>query len=207
MPEPLKQHIGVTAAIMRDNIDTDQIIPSREMKTVSRDGLGQGLFAGWRYLEPGGRTLNPDFVLNCGAQKTASVLISGENFGCGSSREHAVWALQEFGFRVIIAKSFGEIFHGNCIRNGVLPITLEAETVTKLASPDSPPELTIDLEQQLIISGDQTPPPIAFEIGEFAKRLLVEGLDPIALTMTDEAKIEDFFERDAQRRPWVYSAA
>lgn len=207
MPEPLTQHSGVTAVIMRDNIDTDQIIPSREMKTVSRNGLGQGLFAGWRYIEPGGRTLNPDFILNRGEQKTASILISGENFGCGSSREHAVWALQEFGFRVIIAKSFGEIFHGNCIRNGVLPITLSAETVSTLADPASPAKLNIDLEQQLIMSGAQSLAPIAFEIGEFAKRLLVEGLDPISLTMTNSGEIEKFFERDAQRRPWVYSAA
>ena len=150
MPESLKQHTGVAAVLMRDNIDTDQIIPSREMKTVSRSGLGEGLFAGWRYTDPGTRTPNPDFVLNRAALKTASILISGENFGCGSSREHAVWALQEFGFRVIIAKSFGEIFHGNCIRNGVLPITLDVAQVSKLSDRSASAKLTIDLEQQVI---------------------------------------------------------
>ena len=132
MPQPLNQHTGIAAAIMRDNIDTDQIIPSREMKTVSRDGLGEGLFAGWRYTEPGGREPVPDFVLNRTEQQGTSVLISGENFGCGSSREHAVWALAEYGIRVIIAKSFGEIFHGNCLRNGVLPIALPAERLSTL---------------------------------------------------------------------------
>ena len=207
MPEPLKQHTGVAAVLMRNNIDTDQIIPSREMKTVSRSGLGQGLFAGWRYTDPVSRTLNPDFVLNRSVQKAASILISGENFGCGSSREHAVWALQEFGFRVIIAKSFGEIFHGNCIRNGVLPITLDANLVSKLSNRTALATLTIDLERQVIVTGDTPDDPIGFEIGGFAKRLLVEGLDPIALTMTDQAKIDAYFERDTQRRPWVYSAA
>ena len=151
MPEPLKHHTGVVAVLMRDNIDTDQIIPSREMKTVSRSGLGQGLFAGWRYTNPATRTPNPGFVLNHEVQKAASILISGENFGCGSSREHAVWALQEFGFRVIIAKSFGEIFHGNCVRNGVLPITLSADLVDRLADLPIPATLTVDLEQQLKI--------------------------------------------------------
>lgn len=207
MQESLKQHTGVAAVLMRDHIDTDQIIPSREMKTVSRSGLGEGLFAGWRYTDPGTRTPNPDFVLNRAAQKTASILISGENFGCGSSREHAVWALQEFGFRVIIAKSFGEIFHGNCIRNGVLPITLDVAQVSKLSDRSASTKLTIDLEQQVIEMADGSDAPIEFEIGEFAKRLLVEGLDPIALTLTEEAKIEAFFERDALSRSWVYSAA
>ena len=207
MPRPLKQHIGVAAVLMRDNVDTDQIIPSREMKTVSRSGLGQGLFAGWRYTDPETRVPNPDFVLNRDAQKAASILISGENFGCGSSREHAVWALQEFGFRVIIAKSFGEIFHGNCVRNGVLPITLGAGLVSKLSNLTAPAILTIDLEQQVITTGNPSDDPIEFEIGEFAKRLLVEGLDPIALTLTDRTKIENFFQHDRQRRPWVYSAA
>ena len=206
MPEPLKQHSGVAAVLMRDNIDTDQIIPSREMKTVGRKGLAQGLFAGWRYVDPTERTPDPEFVLNREAEQTASILIAGENFGGGSSREHAVWALQEFGFRVIIAKSFGEIFHGNCIRNGVLPITLDAITVSELSKLKSPSILTVDLEAQLIV-GPQSHRVISFEIEEFAKRLLIGGLDPIALTLTNQAEIDAFFERDAKRRPWVYSAA
>ncbi|MEL6692440.1 MAG: 3-isopropylmalate dehydratase small subunit [Pseudomonadota bacterium] len=191
---------------MRDNVDTDQIIPSREMKTVSRSGLAQGLFAGWRYSNVETRTPNLDFVLNQEAEQSASILIAGENFGCGSSREHAVWALQEFGFRVIIAKSFGEIFHGNCIRNGVLPITLDAVAVAKLAELGAPIVLAVDLGKQ-IVTHEQSQASMPFEIGEFAKRLLIEGLDPIALTMTNRSAIEAFFEKDTQRRPWVYSAA
>ena len=207
MSEPLKRHSGIAAVLMRDNVDTDQIIPSREMKTVSRSGLAEGLFAGWRYTEPGGRTLDPDFVLNREGLSQASILISGKNFGCGSSREHAVWALQEFGSRVIIAKSFGEIFHGNCVRNGVLPISLEEETVLTLAGLAAPATINVDLEAQMITVGSASLAPIRFEVGEFAKRLLVEGLDPIALTMTDQAQIEAFFKRDQARRPWIYSAA
>lgn len=206
MPEPFKQHTGVAAVILRDNIDTDQIIPSREMKTVSRSGLAHGLFAGWRYTNVETRAPDQTFVLNRDAERTASILIAGENFGCGSSREHAVWALQEFGFRVIIAKSFGEIFHGNCIRNGVLPISLDEDMVSQLSELSSPSVLTVDLEKQTV-TGVQVPGAISFEVGEFAKRLLLEGLDPIALTMTQGAEIDAFFERDVERRPWVYSAA
>jgi len=207
MPEPLKQHTGVAAVLMRDNIDTDQIIPSREMKTVSRNGLSAGLFAGWRYSDPVTRVADPAFILNQPSCSAASILISGENFGCGSSREHAVWALREFGIRVIIAKSFGEIFHGNCIRNGVLPVALGAKQIIKLSELTVPNKLTVDLEHQTIWGEDFADHEIRFEIGSFAKRLLVEGLDPIALTLTDQTKIDDFFERDEQRRPWVYSAA
>jgi 3-isopropylmalate/(R)-2-methylmalate dehydratase small subunit len=207
MSEPLKQHTGIAAVLMRDNIDTDQIIPSREMKTVSRSGLGEGLFAGWRYTEPGSRALDPEFVLNREGFGQASILISGKNFGCGSSREHAVWALQEFGIRVIIAKSFGEIFHGNCVRNGVLPIILDETTVSILTELTAPATISVDLEAQTITADAGHVGPIRFEVGEFAKRLLVEGLDPIALTMTDQAKIEAFFKHDEARRPWIYSAA
>lgn len=207
MLEPFTHHEGVGAVLMRDNIDTDQIIPSREMKTVSRSGLGAGLFAGWRYTDAEGRTPNPNFVLNRPDAELASILISGENFGCGSSREHAVWALKEFGIRVVIAKSFGEIFHGNCIRNGVLPISLSSEIVDKMAASLAPATMTVDLVEQTVRSNHAPQHFIRFEIGEFAKRLLVEGLDPIALTLQDKEKIEGFFTRDANERPWVYSAA
>lgn len=206
MPQPLNQHTGIAAAIMRDNIDTDQIIPSREMKTVSRDGLGEGLFAGWRYTEPGGREPVPDFVLNRTEQQGTSVLISGENFGCGSSREHAVWALAEYGIRVIIAKSFGEIFHGNCLRNGVLPIALPADDVDKLAA-TAGASISVDLENQLVMCAQLPDWRAAFEIGEYPKRLLIEGLEPIELTLKDKDKIDAFFARDAAQRPWLYSAA
>ncbi|MEL6824708.1 MAG: 3-isopropylmalate dehydratase small subunit [Pseudomonadota bacterium] len=206
MLKPLLRHTGIAAILMRDNVDTDQIIPSREMKRVSRDGLADGLFAGWRYTAPGSRVPNPDFVLNRPENHAASILVGGENFGCGSSREHAVWALKEYGFRVVIAKSFGEIFHGNCIRNGILPIALPAKQVERLAMAPAPVKLQVDLEQQTLISSQDPDRLISFEIGAFAKRLLIDGLDPIALTMTQQDQIEAFFSDDAARRPWVYSA-
>lgn len=207
MPEPFDVHEGVAVSLMRDNIDTDQIIPSREMKTVSRHGLADGLFAGWRYLDPDARLVNSDFVLNqCGSQQV-SILISGENFGCGSSREHAVWALKEYGIRAILAKSFGEIFHGNCVRNGVLPIILKADTIDVLASVDAPAPLRVDLPKQIVSRVDEPGTEYTFDMDPFAKRLMVEGLDPISLTLTENAKIDAFFDGDRTRRPWVYSAA
>ncbi len=207
MPDALVKHTGIAANIMRDNIDTDQIIPSREMKTVSRKGLGEGLFAGWRYSEPGGRAPVADFVLNRPEQSGASILISGENFGCGSSREHAVWALAEFGIRVIIAKSFGEIFHGNCLRNGILPITLSSSEINELASIESAATVSVDLPTQTVLCKQLPNWQAVFEIGAYPKQLLMEGLDPIGLTLTDKQLIEAFFDRDAVVRPWVYSAA
>lgn len=199
-------HTGRAAALLRDNIDTDQIIPSREMKSVGRSGLSDGLFAGWRYLEPGGRTANPEFVLNRPEQAGTSILIGGENFGCGSSREHAVWALSEFGIRVIIAKSFGEIFHGNCTRNGILPINLSNEDVEQLAHVSAPAEITVDLHAQTMTCAQLEDWRRSFEISDIAKRMIGDGLDPIDLTFTQSAQIEAFFGRDAIERPWVYSA-
>ena len=132
--DKFERHTGVAAAMLRGNVDTDAIIPSREMKRVSKDGLGEGLFAGWRYLEQGGREPNPDFVLNQPAYEETSILFSGPNFGCGSSREHAVWALAEFGIRAIIAPGFGAIFANNCVRNGLLPLVLEDVLVSEIAA-------------------------------------------------------------------------
>lgn len=206
MSEPFLIHEGVAAVLMRDNIDTDQIIPSREMKAVSRNGLSDGLFAGWRYTDPAARVEDADFVLNRPEQSGTSILISGENFGCGSSREHAVWALKEYGIRAIIAKSFGEIFHGNCVRNGVLPITLDAGLVDDLANGAAPMRLKVDLEEQTLICPQRSGWSARFEIGDFAKRLLTQGLDPIELTLTSADQIEAFQLRDRQQRPWVYSA-
>lgn len=204
MTKPFRQHSGMAAVLMHDNIDTDQIIPSREMKAVSRQGLGEGLFAGWRYMAPGTRDLDVDFILNRAAQAGTTILISGENFGCGSSREHAAWALKEYGIRVIFAKSFGEIFHGNCIRNGILPIALPGAEIDAIASVSAPAKMHIDLLKQ-VAECEQLPNWQAnFEISAFAKRLLIEGLDPIDLTLTNKDQIERFFEADALARPWVY---
>lgn len=207
MSEPFTKHVGIAARLIRDNIDTDQIIPSREMKAVSRHGLADGLFAGWRYSAPDARVENPDFVLNKPDQKSATVLISGKNFGCGSSREHAVWALKEYGIRAVIAQSFGEIFHGNCIRNGVLPIVLEAAQIEPLKRLNAPPQIEIDLKAQKLFCAQLPDWSMRFEIESFAKRLLMLGLDPIDLTLKNSETIKAFFARDKQERPWVYSAA
>jgi len=207
MTEKLVVHTGRSAVLSRDNVDTDQIIPSREMKTVGRKGLSDGLFAGWRYTDAQARIENPNFVLNRPEQVGTTVLITGKNFGCGSSREHAAWALKEYGIRVIIAESFGEIFHGNCIRNGILPITLPTDDMDSLRSLAGPVEVTVDLVAQSIACANLPNWERQFDISAFAKRLLTEGLDPISMTLTSKDEIEAFFEKDTVQRPWVYSAA
>lgn len=187
---PFTIYRGIAAPLIRDNIDTDQIIPSREMKSVSKTGLSEGMFAGQRYLQ--GREINPDFALNKSDYANATILLSGKNFGCGSSREHAVWALKEYGFRAIIAESFGEIFYNNCVRNGILPIVLAAETIAAL-----PREVTIDLPAQTVAGFE-------FNIPQGDKTMLIEGLDMIAQTLDHEADISAFLDRDKTTRPWIY---
>lgn len=204
MPEPFIQHRGSAAPLMIDNVDTDQIIPSREMRAVSRNGLGEGLFAGWRYTEPGGREPTDAFILNRPPYDKASILVSGENFGCGSSREHAVWALAEFGIRAIVAKGFGAIFADNCVRNGLLPIRLAEGEVRALADAAAGgAEIEIDLPEQTVAATGTTRS-YRFDIDAFAKRMLVEGLDPIGLTQTRSDEIAAFLEEDRAERPWVY---
>lgn len=204
--QPLRRHRGIAAPLLRDNVDTDAIIPSREMKRVSKHGLGDGLFAGWRYRRPGDREPDPDFVLNRPAYRGASILLAGRNFGCGSSREHAVWALHEFGFRVIIAQSFGSIFHNNCVRNGILPIELAADTVAGLAAAvaEDPQrdQLDVDLERGTVTAKDGEPVPFRIDPGH--RRMLLEGLDVIALTLEQAPAIEAFERWDREQRPWIY---
>nr|WP_235594689.1 3-isopropylmalate dehydratase small subunit [Paraglaciecola hydrolytica] len=198
-------HSGVTAAILRTNIDTDAIIPSREMKLVSKQGLGEGLFASWRYTEAGGRTPNPDFILNKAAYKNTSILLSGKNFGCGSSREHAVWALAEYGIRVIIAPSFGAIFYGNCIRNGILPVTLSDELIVELAEQIQDPQkhqLTVDLINKVVISATGLSYP--FVIANGCQTMLLEGLDQIGVTMKSGKTIQMFEQSYRQKRSWLF---
>ena len=180
---------SVVAPLIRDNVDTDAIIPSREMKSTGRTGLADGLFAPWRYIE--GRTADPDFILN--ELPDAQILLSGVNFGCGSSREHAVWALAEFGIRCVIAESFAPIFHGNCIRNGVLPVVLDSAVIRTLIGRI----VTVDLAAQTV---DGHP----FDIDAEAKSMLLEGLDAIDLTMKHADAISAFHARDRIARPWVY---
>lgn len=198
-------HSGIAAPLLRDNIDTDSIIPSREMKTVSKSGLGIGLFSAWRYLDEKARTLNPDFVLNKPQYQNASILISSNNFGCGSSREHAVWALKDFGIRCIIADSFGSIFARNCLRNGLLPIELISEKkqilLDHLTAMPEVQELTIDLINCSISAGAKLDLP--FNIIDSDRNMLLEGLDQIKLTQKHQQKIEQFRQRDRQIRPWV----
>ncbi len=197
---------AIAIPLLRINVDTDAIIPSREMKRVSKTGLGDGLFAGWRYTEPGSRIENPEFVLNREPYRHGQILLSGDNFGCGSSREHAVWALSEWGIRAIIAPSFGAIFHGNCVRNGILPIVLPDERVTALAaSVEQNPQdnrLSIDLQRCTVTAGDGRVDD--FDITPADREMLMEGLDAIAVTMRRDDEILAFQARDRLRRPWIY---
>lgn len=204
---PFVRHRGIAAPLLRINVDTDAIIPSREMKSVSKSGLSPGLFAGWRYTTPGGREPNPDFVLNQPAYAGASILLAGPNFGCGSSREHAVWALAEFGIRCIIAPSFGAIFHTNCIRNGLLPIVLDSDTLHELAAivandPQRNP-IEVDLEQcTLTVPGRDKR--LSFEIQRQDRTMLLEGLDAIGLTLKSLDLINAHVAQDRLKRPWAY---
>jgi 3-isopropylmalate/(R)-2-methylmalate dehydratase small subunit len=203
--EPFVTHSGIAAPLLRINVDTDAIIPSREMKRVSKEGLGEGLFANWRYRDVAAREEDPGFVLNREPFRDATILLAGENFGCGSSREHAVWALKDFGFRAVIAPSFGSIFYGNCVRNGILPVRLAAADIDAIAlHVDAEPRqrVTIDLPTQTVT--DAAGADYAFEIGEGDKTMLLEGLDPIAKTMQLDEKILAFRERDRRERPWIY---
>lgn len=199
------QHLGVAVPLLRDNVDTDAIIPSREMKRVSKKGLGEGLFAGWRYREIGGREINHDFTLNQARYRDASIILSGKNFGCGSSREHAVWALAEYGIRAVVAPSFGTIFANNCIRNGLLPLVLDAPDVEKMSAwvEEDPTanKVLINLPDQVVsASGSE----FTFQIDAGAKRMLVEGLDAISLTQMRQQKIEQFHRKRQVLRPWLY---
>ena len=203
MPAPFTRETGVLAPLLRDNIDTDAIIPSREMRSVSKDGLAEGLFAGWRYTAIGSRDANPDFVLNTPRYAGARFLLSGLNFGCGSSREHAAWALAEYGIRAIIARSFNPIFFGNCVRNGIVPVQLPETAVDALAGyVDKVPEplATVDLSACEVVAADTYP----FSLDAEAREMLLHGLDPIALTLRFAADIEAFRATDRELRPWAY---
>lgn len=186
---------SIAAPLIRDNVDTDAIIPSREMKSVAKTGLADGLFAGWRYLE--GRRPNPDFVLNQPAFTGAQILLGGANFGCGSSREHAAWALAEYGFRVIVALSFNPIFRANCVRNGIVPVELDAWSLAAASGP-----LTVDLpDQSVTAAGGQR---WGFAIDAEAKAMLLDGLDEIGLTLLQAGAITAFRAHDRTLRPWAY---
>jgi 3-isopropylmalate/(R)-2-methylmalate dehydratase small subunit len=190
---PFTTLTSIVAPLLRDNVDTDTIIPSREMKSTGKTGLADGLFAPWRYLDADARTPDPAFVLNQPEYAGAQILASGVNFGCGSSREHAVWALAEYGIRCVVAESFAPIFYNNCVRNGVLPVVLDKAAIASLGGQT----VTVDLAQQRVGAH-------SFAIEAEAKMMLLEGLDAIDLTLKHKAAIAAWQSADRQERPWVY---
>lgn len=206
--QPLKTHLGITAPMLLNNVDTDQIIPSREMKRVSKKGLSKGLFAGQRYLpnEKNERQQNPDFILNQPPYNKATILLSRENFGCGSSREHAVWAMLEFGFKAIIAESFGSIFRTNCLRNGILPITLGADIISQLhkevVNDPSNNKINIDVINKTVTSPSSNS--FSFELESHFQEMLIGGLDFISLTLKREKQINSFIQQDKKNRSWAH---
>ena len=204
---------GLVAPLDRPNVDTDAIIPKQYLKSIKRSGFGPNLFDDWRYLVPGEpgqdhskRKLNPDFVLNQARYQGAQVLLGRENFGCGSSREHAVWALEDAGFRVIIASSFADIFFNNCFKNGVLPIVLDAQILDglfKAVEAVQAYHLLVNLEQQTISKPDGET--IPFAVDAFRKHCLLNGLDDIGLTLQHAEDIRAYEKRRKQEAPWLFA--
>ena len=193
---------GVAAPLNMVNVDTDMIIPKQYLKTITRHGLGKGLFSEMRYKDDGSE--NPDFVLNKPAYRKAQILVAGDNFGCGSSREHAPWAILDFGIRCVIAPSFADIFYNNCFKNGILPIALPQEDVDKLmddANRGANAIITVDLENQTITGPDGGE--IKFQIDAFKKHCLLNGLDDVGLTLQKDAAISAFEEKRKAATPWL----
>jgi 3-isopropylmalate/(R)-2-methylmalate dehydratase small subunit len=210
--DAFRRHLGLVAPLDRANVDTDAIIPKQFLKSIHRTGFGPNLFDEWRYLdhgEPGmdngKRPLNPNFVLNQERYRGATLLLARKNFGCGSSREHAPWALQQFGFRAVIAPSFADIFYNNCFKIGLLPVVLgEAEVDRLFQVTESTPgfKLAVDLERQIVEvpGGDAFP----FEVEEFRKQCLLNGWDEIGLTLRHVDKIRAYEAARAKREPWLF---
>ncbi|MBI5462122.1 MAG: 3-isopropylmalate dehydratase small subunit [Gammaproteobacteria bacterium] len=211
--EKFEKLIAIVVPLDRPNVDTDAIIPKQFLKSIRRSGFGPNLFDEWRYLDHGepdqdnsGRPLNPDFALNQARYRGARILLGRENFGCGSSREHAVWALEDYGFRVVIAPSFADIFFNNCFKNGVLPIVLDATQIDALfkaveAAPGY--RLTVDLQAQVVttLTGVQMP----FDVVAFRKHCLLEGLDDIGLTLQRADAIRAYEQRRRSEAPWLFT--
>ncbi len=211
--EKFEQFTGIVAPLDRANVDTDAIIPKQFLKSIKRTGFGPYLFDEWRYLDPGepemdctDRPRNPEFVLNEPRYAGAKILLVRENFGCGSSREHAPWALADYGFKVIVAPSFADIFFSNCFKNGLLPLTFDAATVDRLfqkAQQAQALEIAVDLRTQVLrlADGEEIP----FEVDAFRKHCLLEGLDDIGLTLQHADAIRAFEKGHRQRAPWVFN--
>jgi len=210
--EKFTVHTGLVIPLDRSNVDTDAIIPKQYLKSIQRTGFGPTLFDDWRYLEPGEpgmdhskRTPNPDFVLNAPRYAGASVLLARENFGCGSSREHAVWALTDYGIRAVIAPSYADIFFNNSFKNGLLPLTLPAEVIDQLfveAQATEGYQLTVNLEEQQVVTPSGAA--FAFSIDEFRKYCLLNGLDDIGLTLQHADDIRAYEEKRKQTAPWLF---
>lgn len=207
------QHTGLVIPLDRPNVDTDAIIPKQYLKSVKRTGFGPNLFDDWRYLEPGEpdsdhskRTVNNDFVLNKPEYVGGSILLARENFGCGSSREHAVWALTDYGIRSVIAPSFADIFFNNSFKNGLLPIVLDEKIIDSLfsSSAQSTLQLTIDLESQKVSRSDNASAAYAFEVDEFKRYCLLNGLDDIGLTLQHADDIRAYEEKRKAEAPWLF---
>ena len=204
-------HKGQAVPLNRDNIDTDQIIPKQFLKSIKKSGFGPNLFDAWRYEDEGfpgqdisNRKINKEFILNQEKFINSDILISKKNFGCGSSREHAVWSLMDFGFKVVIAESFADIFYNNCFNNGLLPIAIsEHEISTLLDLSNKRKEIEIDLQNQIIFVEDDE---IAyFEIDPFRKKCILEGLDEIGLSLTHSSEIKEFERKHYLKSPWIFN--
>ena len=207
---PIIKHEGIVIPLDRSNVDTDAIIPKQFLKSIKKSGFGPNLFDEWRYLdqgEPGKelvvRKINPEFVLNKPQYKSGTILLARENFGCGSSREHAPWALLDFGIRIILAPSFADIFYGNCFKNGILPISINknlTDVFFEKAESEEGLRLNIDLENQKIIDGSNS---YSFDVDTFKKYCLLEGLDEIGLTLKHKADIKNFENNYHSQFPWL----
>ena len=204
--EPFTAFTGLVAPLDRLNVNTDEITPARFLKTVRRTGFEKVLFANWRYLDPNGQTPNPDFVLNQPRYQGATILLTEDNFGCGSSREHAPWAIRDYGFRCLIAPSFADIFYNNCFNNGILPITLEHPVVRELFAEAEANEgytLQVDLAAQTVTTPAGRV--LRFEIDQFRGNALLQGLDNIGWTLSHNDEIAAYEERRKQEAPWLFS--
>jgi len=205
-------HVGKAAPLDMSNVDTDQIIPKQFLKSIKKTGYGPNLFDAWRYKDEGflgkefsERTLNEEFILNSDKYLSSSILLSKENFGCGSSREHAVWALRDFGFKCVIAMSFADIFYNNCFKNGLLAIKLDQEKIDKLfAFAESGLQIEIDLINQNIHCSDEDL--ISFEIDEFRKQQILEGLDEVGISLKYSDEINNFEKQRELEAPWVFKS-
>lgn len=203
------EHTGTAVPLERVNVDTDQIIPKQFLKSIKRTGFGDYLFDAWRFndagdlgMTPNERDINHEFVLNRPQYQGASILIAGENFGCGSSREHAVWALQEFGFAAVIAPSFADIFYGNCFKNGLLPIVLKGNEVDALNdAAKQGTQISIDLQAQTVVVENTT---FRFEIASGLKEKMLQGLDDIAASLAEREKITEFEAKHRSAQPWLF---